>query len=770
MTTYSASSYRLDDIYVHTLPYGECLTDSALAEKTVDVGDFALEKGVAINVNFAYANTASAPTLNVNSTGARPVYVNGEAASDKDLNKGTHTFVYNGNQWEVTTSVVSTEGLATEEYVDEAISNIDFPELASSNVYYLNIADYQAELDANKKATLSATHTECVNKIIAGEPVSIFIYDPDKSRWMPTEYRKVSDTTIQFVRLPDYLDIGKETIFAVYSFYFSTEWVLIKASSTKRYIADSKLVTNTINAAKYAYHIDLGELTIGKANEIEAPAELIEFMERYVANKNVSLFIKEGDYKYNYIGYLPTAIYQQDEDIGGEEFTFTTYAINILNSNEYRVCRYKFEYNYDKEIYIIYKTGQYINTIPNKVSQLENDSGFISSYTETDPTVPDWAKASSKPSYSYSEITETPTLATVATSGNYNDLIDKPTIPTVPTDISAFNNDKGYLTSYTETDPTVPDWAKAPNKPSYTASEVGADTEGSAAAVQNKLNEHEARTDNPHGVTASQVKAEPVGAVSTHNIATDAHNDIRLLVSGLTERLNALANSDDTTLDQMAEVVAYIKDNRDLISQITTNKVNVTDIVNDLTTNVSNKPLSAAQGVVLKALIDAITVPTKVSELDNDKGYLTSFTESDPTVPSWAKQSSKPSYNKSEVGLENVDNVKQYSASNPPPYPVTSVNGQTGAVSISVPTKVGDLDNDKGYLTSESDPTVPAWAKEKNKPSYTASEVGARPDTWTPSASDVEADPAGSASAALSEAKSYADSIIEWGTFRSLIQ
>jgi len=30
-----------------------------------------------------------------------------------------------------------------------------------------------------------------------------------------------------------------------------------------------------------------------------------------------------------------------------------------------------------------------------------------------------------------------------------------------------------------------------------------------------------------------------------------------------------------------------------------------------------------------------------------------------------------------------VDNVKQYSASNPPPYPVTSVNGKTGAVTVS---------------------------------------------------------------------------------------
>lgn len=43
-----------------------------------------------------------------------------------------------------------------------------------------------------------------------------------------------------------------------------------------------------------------------------------------------------------------------------------------------------------------------------------------------------------------------------------------------PTNVSSFTNDAGYLTSYTETDPTVPSWAKAQNKPTYTASEVGA--------------------------------------------------------------------------------------------------------------------------------------------------------------------------------------------------------------------------------------------------------------------------------------------------------
>lgn len=71
------------------------------------------------------------------------------------------------------------------------------------------------------------------------------------------------------------------------------------------------------------------------------------------------------------------------------------------------------------------------------------------------------------------------------------------------------------------------------------------------------------------------------------------------------------------------------------------------------------------------------------SSLEKADSALQSYTETDPTVPAWAKESTKPSYTKSEVGLGNVDNVKQYSASNPPPYPVTEVNNKTGAVTLS---------------------------------------------------------------------------------------
>lgn len=151
-------------------------------------------------------------------------------------------------------------------------------------------------------------------------------------------------------------------------------------------------------------------------------------------------------------------------------------------------------------------------------------------------------------------------------------------------------------------------------------------------------------TYTPPNQTAEQVGADPKGAaasaVSQHNAAEDSHNDIRLELKAINERLTAFFDSDDKTLDELSEIVAYITSNKTLIDSITTSKVNVTDIINDLVTNVANKPLSAAQGVVLKGLIDTLSnslsnyqpkgdyalkseLPTKVSQLQNDKGYLT---------------------------------------------------------------------------------------------------------------------------------------------------
>lgn len=102
--------------------------------------------------------------------------------------------------------------------------------------------------------------------------------------------------------------------------------------------------------------------------------------------------------------------------------------------------------------------------------------------------------------------------------------------------------------------------------------------------------------------------------IDNHNVSSVAHQDIRTAISSLDNRLTTLVDTDDTTLDQLSEIVTYIKDNRDLIEQITTAKVNVSDIVDNLTTAVANRPLSANQGVALRQLAES---KVSVDQLDS---------------------------------------------------------------------------------------------------------------------------------------------------------
>ena len=82
--------------------------------------------------------------------------------------------------------------------------------------------------------------------------------------------------------------------------------------------------------------------------------------------------------------------------------------------------------------------------------------------------------------------------------------------------------------------------------------------------------------------------------------------EVDAFLATLAQRLNSIADSDDTTLDQLSEIVAYIKANKSLIDGITTSKVNVADIIDNLETGNAVKPLSANMGKQLKALLDAL--------------------------------------------------------------------------------------------------------------------------------------------------------------------
>lgn len=76
----------------------------------------------------------------------------------------------------------------------------------------------------------------------------------------------------------------------------------------------------------------------------------------------------------------------------------------------------------------------------------------LQSFTEADPTVPSWAKASTKPSYTASEVGALPD-DTQLFSGDYNDLTNKPTIPSAVTESTVsgwgFTKNTGTITGIT---------------------------------------------------------------------------------------------------------------------------------------------------------------------------------------------------------------------------------------------------------------------------------------------------------------------------------
>lgn len=81
--------------------YGTCSTAAGTAAKTATIDGFSLYTGVTISVKFTVTNTASSPTLNVNSTGAKAIYYRGAAITAGYLAANrTYVFVYNGTQWE----------------------------------------------------------------------------------------------------------------------------------------------------------------------------------------------------------------------------------------------------------------------------------------------------------------------------------------------------------------------------------------------------------------------------------------------------------------------------------------------------------------------------------------------------------------------------------------------------------------------------------------------------------------------------------------------
>ena len=307
-----------------------------------------------------------------------------------------------------------------------------------------------------------------------------------------------------------------------------------------------------------------------------------------------------------------------------------------------------------------------IPTVPTVVSAFTNDAGYITAAQVPAQVNADWNATSG-----VAQILHKPTLF----SGNYNDLTNKPTIPTVPTNVSAFTNDAGYLTSYAETDPQFNAWDKnyndLTNKPTIPTipANVSAFT-------------------NDAGYLTSFTETDP-----QFNAWDKNYNDLTNKPTLFSGNYNDLTN----------KPTLFSGNYNDLNNKPNLATVATTGNYNDLT----NKPTIP-------------TVPSNVSAFTNDAGYLTSADVQQaagvPTVVS-AFQNDAGYITANQVPAQvNADwNATTGAAMilNKPTIPTVPTNvsafyNDKGYItSANIPTKVSAFTNDAGYITSANVPTVP---------------------------------------------------------------
>ena len=82
--------------------YGVCATIAKTAAKAVSISGYTLVSGAVSVVKFTNGNVANSPTLNITSTGAKPITRKGVAISPEKIEVGgTYVFVYDGTNYEI---------------------------------------------------------------------------------------------------------------------------------------------------------------------------------------------------------------------------------------------------------------------------------------------------------------------------------------------------------------------------------------------------------------------------------------------------------------------------------------------------------------------------------------------------------------------------------------------------------------------------------------------------------------------------------------------
>lgn len=114
----------IQDMATAGIGYGTCSTDATVGAKTVAIADFILLKNGIVSVLFTKANAVAGATLNINSTGAKPIRVNGVAVQPGLIKAQTVVqFQYDGTAW----NIVGMFGLEQTQAPDDLYVDLGLP-------------------------------------------------------------------------------------------------------------------------------------------------------------------------------------------------------------------------------------------------------------------------------------------------------------------------------------------------------------------------------------------------------------------------------------------------------------------------------------------------------------------------------------------------------------------------------------------------------------------------------------------------------------------
>ena len=302
--------------------------------------------------------------------------------------------------------------------------------------------------------------------------------------------------------------------------------------------------------------------------------------------------------------------------------------------------------------------------------------------------------------------------------GDYNSLTNRPTIPTVPTDVSAFNNDAGYITESTL---VTNNYVTIENVPTN-VSELNNDAQY---------------------ITSADIPAYQVLSISNDTIYL-SNGGYAVLPAGFDGDYNSLTNK-PTLFDGDYNSLS----NRPSIPTVPTN---VSAFVNDAgyvteSTLVEGDHYVTQQDLVTNNYVTTADIPTNVSAFTNDAGYITSYTEQQVlSISNDTIYLTGGSYVKLPAGFDGDYN----SLTNAPEIPTVPTNVSaftndagylttaTVQEAANIPTQVSAFNNDAGYITSAD---VPAQVNADWNATSGAAQIMNKPELFSGDYNDLTNQP-----------------------------